>query len=166
MLRIRNNSHASRVLRCGCIRSKYRAPLRRRLPNQAQPPGPRVRISTGVMLGLVKHKTMPVYPDEAMKKGIQGDVILKIEADETGKIIWSAPVEGDPLLVDASMEALKTFRFAPYLLNGAPVKFESQLGFHFSVAENWRRSEWARRVHDDDSSRRKASAVTEIFRVA
>ncbi|MGD0824602.1 MAG: energy transducer TonB [Terriglobales bacterium] len=102
-------------------------------PNQAQPVSPRVRISTGVMLGLVKQKTLPVYPDEAMKKGIQGDVILKIEADETGKIIWSAPVQGDPLLVDASTEALKTFRFAPYLLNGAPVKFESQLGFHFSV---------------------------------
>jgi protein TonB len=76
---------------------------------------------------------MPVYPDEAMRKGIQGDVILKIEADETGKIIWSVPVEGDPLLVDASTEALKTFRFVPYLLNGTPVKFESQLGFHFSV---------------------------------
>ena len=101
--------------------------------NQAQPVSPRVRISTGVMLGLVKHKTMPVYPDEAMKKGIQGDVIFRIEADETGKIIWSAPVEGDPLLVDAGTEALKSFRFVPYLLNGTPVKFESQLGFHFSV---------------------------------
>jgi len=101
--------------------------------NQAQPVSPRVRISTGVMLHLVQHKTMPVYPDEAMRKRIQGDVILKIEADETGKIIWSVPVEGDSLLVDASTEALKTFRFVPYLLNGTPVKFESQLGFHFSV---------------------------------
>ncbi|MFY9644709.1 MAG: energy transducer TonB [Terriglobales bacterium] len=101
--------------------------------NQTQPVSPRVRISTAVMLGLVKQKTMPVYSDEAMMKGIQGDVVFKIEADETGKIIWSVPVEGDPLLVDASKEALKTFRFVPYLLNGTPVKFESQLGFHFSV---------------------------------
>ena len=29
------------------------------------------------MLGLVEHKTMPVYPDEAMKKGIQGNVIFQ-----------------------------------------------------------------------------------------
>ena len=101
--------------------------------NQAQPVGPRVRVSTGVMLGLVKQKTMPVYPDEAISKGIQGDVIFKIEVDETGRMIWSVPVEGDPLLVNASKEALKTFRFVPYLLNGTPVKFESQLGFHFSL---------------------------------
>ncbi len=104
--------------------------------NQAPPASARVRVSTGVMLGLVKQKTMPVYPDEAMNKGIQGDVIFKIEVDETGKITKitsSVPVEGDPLLVDASKEALKTFSFRPYLLNGTPVKFESQLGFHFSL---------------------------------
>ena len=102
--------------------------------NQAQPARPPViRVSTGVMLGLVEHKTMPVYPDEAMKKGIQGDVIFKIEVDETGKITASAPVEGDPLLIAASKDALRNFRFRPYLLNGTPTRVESQLGFHFSV---------------------------------
>ena len=85
------------------------------------------------MLGLVEHKTMPVYPDEAMEKRIQGDVIFKIEVDETGRIISSVPLEGDPLLVAASKDALRTFRFRPYLLNGTPTKVESQLGFHFSV---------------------------------
>ncbi|MGA7079353.1 MAG: energy transducer TonB [Terriglobales bacterium] len=88
------------------------------------------------MLGPVEHKTMPVYPDEALKKGIQGDVIFKIEVDETGKITKitsSVPAEGDRILVQAGKEALKTFSFRPYLLNGTPVKVESQLGFHFSV---------------------------------
>ncbi len=99
----------------------------------AQPVGAHVRISTRVMLGLVQNKTMPVYPDEALRKGIQGNAIFKIEVDETGKLTSSVPLEGDPLLVDASTQALKTFRFTPYLLNGTPVKFESQLGFHFSV---------------------------------
>ena len=98
--------------------------------NQSQP---RIRVSNGVMLRLVEHKTMPVYPDEAMTKGIQGDVIFKIEVDESGKMTASVPVEGDALLVAASKDALRTFRFRPYLLNGNPVKVQSQLGFHFSV---------------------------------
>jgi len=85
------------------------------------------------MLGRVEHKTMPAYPDEAMTKEIQGDVIFKIDVDETGKITASVPVEGDPLLVAASKDALRTFRFRPYLLNGTPTKVQSQLGFHFSV---------------------------------
>ncbi len=53
-----------------------------------------------------------------MKKGIQGDVVLKIDVDETGKIIGSVPVKGDPLLIDASKNALRTFHFRPYLLDG------------------------------------------------
>jgi protein TonB len=102
--------------------------------NPAPPARPlRVRVSNGVMLGLVEHKTMPVYPEEALKKGIQGDAIFKIEVDETGKIITSVPRDGDPLLLAASKDALQTFRFRPYLLNGTPVGIESQLGFHFSV---------------------------------
>jgi len=93
-----------------------------------------VRVSGGVMLGLVEHKAMPEYPEEAMRTGIQGDVIFKIAVDETGKIVLSVPVEGDPLLVAASVDALRDFRFRPYLLNGSPVGVvESQLGFHFSL---------------------------------
>ena len=102
--------------------------------SQSQPPRPsRIRVSGGVMLGLVEHKAMPEYPEEAMTKGIQGDVIFKIAVDETGKITASIPVEGDPLLVAASKDALRTFRFRPYLLNGTPTRVQSQLGFHFSV---------------------------------
>jgi hypothetical protein len=92
-----------------------------------------IRVASGVMLGLVDHRSLPVYPDEAMTKGIQGDVIFKIDVDDKGKIVLSVPVEGDPLLVAASEDALRDFRFRPYLLNGNPIRVESQLGFHFSV---------------------------------
>jgi periplasmic protein TonB len=90
-----------------------------------------VHVSTAVMLGRVEHKTMPVYPDEAMSKGIRGDVVFKIEVDEKGKIISSVPGAGDPLLIASSKDALATFRFRPYLLNGTATKVQSQLGFHF-----------------------------------
>jgi protein TonB len=85
------------------------------------------------MLGLVEHKTMPVYPDEAMKKGVQGNVVFKVEVDEAGKLASIALVEGDPLLVAASKDSLQTFRFHPYLVNGTPARVRSQLGFHFST---------------------------------
>jgi TonB family protein len=110
------------------------APSSEAPPSQAQPPRPQtVVVPNDVMLGRVEHKTMPVYPEEAMKKGIQGDVIFKIEVDETGKITSSALVTGDPLLVAASKDALRTFRFHPYLLDGTPVKVKSRLGFHFAA---------------------------------
>jgi hypothetical protein len=103
--------------------------------SQVQPRRPsKIRVSGQVILGLVERRALPKYPDEAMTKGIQGDVIFKIEVDETGKIVLSAPVEGDPLLVAASVDALRDFRFRPYLLNGTAVGVvESQLGFRFLV---------------------------------
>lgn len=100
-------------------------------PNPAPPQ--KARISTAVMLGLVEHKTMPVYPEEALTKGIQGDVIFKVEVDEAGKLVSAAPGEADPVLLAAAKDSLHTFRFRPYLLNGTPVRVESQLGFHFQV---------------------------------
>jgi len=104
--------------------------------SQAPPPS-KIRVSGAVMQGLVEHRALPRYPDEAMTKGIQGDVVFKIVVDETGKIVLSVPVEGDALLVAASVDALRDFRFRPYLLNGSPVSaVESQLGFHFSVEKN------------------------------
>ena len=63
--------------------------------------------------------------------GITGDVILQVEIDETGRVVRSLAVEGDPLLVAASVEALRDFRFRPYLLNRIPLSVESQMGFRF-----------------------------------
>jgi len=101
-----------------------------------QPNRPRmIRVAGAVMLGLIEHKALPEYPTLALTAGLQGDVIFKIVVDETGKILLSEPVEGDPLLVGASADALREFRFRPYLLNGSPIRVESQLGFHFTVSK-------------------------------
>jgi TonB family protein len=93
-----------------------------------------VRVSGAVLIGQVERKVLPQYPEEALTKGIQGDVIFSIVVDQTGKIVSSEPVKGPALLVAASAEALRNYQFRPYLVNGAPVKVESQLGFHFTLS--------------------------------
>ena len=85
------------------------------------------------MAGLVDHKVLPQYPEEALAKGIQGDVIFKINVDENGKIVGSELVQGPPLLVAATRDALRDYTFHPYLLNGTPVRVASQIGFHFTL---------------------------------
>jgi TonB family protein len=100
-----------------------------------KPPRPQmIRVSAGVLYGLVDHVEPPKYPEEALKSRTHGDVILKVVVDESGKVILSTPVEGDPLLAAASVDALRESHFRPYLLNGTPLKVESQVGFHFSVS--------------------------------
>lgn len=92
------------------------------------------QVPASAVPGMVEHKTLPQYPKEALLKGIQGDVVFKIAVDENGKIVRSQPVGGDPLLVAASKEALQDYRFHPYMVNGTPVAFESELGYHFVLS--------------------------------
>jgi TonB family protein len=103
---------------------------------QTQTPATRpqtVNVSAAVMAGLVDHKTLPQYPEEALTNGIQGDVVFKIVVDESGNIVRSEPAAGDPLLVAASADAIRDYHFRPYLLNGSAVRVESRLGFHFTL---------------------------------
>ena len=93
----------------------------------------RIRVSGGALGGLVDHEALPIYPDQALQSRTQGDVVFTILVGEGGKIISAGVVEGDPLLVAASTDALRDFRFRPYLLNGVPIQVESQLAFRFSV---------------------------------
>ena len=90
---------------------------------QVQTSRPRmIRVSGGVLGGFVDHEELPIYPDEALQAGIQGDIILAVVVDEAGRVVLSAPVKGDPLLVAASVEALRDFRFRLYRLNGIPIR--------------------------------------------
>ena len=95
-----------------------------------------VQVSAADMAGLVDNKVLPQYPAEAMAKGIEGDVVFKINVDENGKIVSSDPVQGHPLLVAATRRALRDYTFHPYLLNGAPVRVASQMGFHFTLTRD------------------------------
>lgn len=90
-------------------------------------------VSGRVIITLVEHASLPEYPEAAIKAGLKGDVIFRIIIDETGKIILSEPVAGQPLLIAASMEALREFRFRPYQLNGTPIQVESVMGVRFEL---------------------------------
>ena len=113
--------------------AQSRPPEERDNPAQTQNPVP---VPTDVMLGRFEHKVMPVYPSEAMMKGIQGEVWFNIEVGETGKIVSAEATGGDPLLIAASKEALQKSRFYAYVVNGTPVRVEAKLGFHFTLEKN------------------------------
>jgi outer membrane biosynthesis protein TonB len=100
----------------------------------SQPKRPlRIRVASGVMQGMVDHEAVPAYPDQALQSGIRGNVIFVILVNEEGKIISANAVEGDPLLIAVSTDALRQFRFRPFLLNGVPVQVETQLEYQFSL---------------------------------
>ena len=94
----------------------------------------RVRVSSGVSQGLVLRKVNPSYPDEARRKGIQGVVLLAATIDREGNIANLQLISGPPELVPAATEAVKQWRYKPYLLMGIPVEVETQIQVNFTLS--------------------------------
>ncbi len=93
----------------------------------------RIRISQGVTNGLCIHKTQPPYPILARSARIQGDVVLRAVIDKEGNIQDLQLVSGHPMLVPAAVEAVKQWRYRPYLLNGQPVEVETTITVIFTL---------------------------------
>ena len=93
----------------------------------------RVRVSQGVTTGLLIHKVEPTYPMLARSARIQGNVVLKAIIDKEGNIQDLQLVSGHPMLVPAAIQAVKQWRYRPYLLNGQPVEVETTITVIFSL---------------------------------
>jgi protein TonB len=76
---------------------------------------------------------MPVYPPEAKAARVQGDVVLKISIDTLGNVESVQLVSGDPLLSGAATDAVKQWKFKPYILNGTPVAVETKATVKFTL---------------------------------
>ena len=93
----------------------------------------RVRVSQGVEHGLLVSKVQPQYPSEAKEQGIQGEVLLQVTIDKEGNVANIQVVSGPEGLVPVSVEAVKQWKYRPYLLNGTPVEVETQVTVNFTL---------------------------------
>ena len=111
-------------------------PAPQQTPTQ-QPQAPlRVRVSQGVTQGLIVTKVQPEYPKKARKKKVQGAVLLRIFITPEGDVREVTLVSGDPLLAPAAIDAVKQWKYRPYLLQGRPVEVESQVQVNFTLSSN------------------------------
>jgi len=94
----------------------------------------RVRVSAGVTSGLLIRKIPPTYPPLARQARIQGTVILQAQISKTGDIENLQLISGHPMLAPAAIEAVKQWKYKPYLLNGEPVEVETQVQVNFTLA--------------------------------
>ena len=94
----------------------------------------RVRVSQGVIAPMIQRKVNPIYPTAARSAHVQGAVILAVLIGKDGQMLDVKPVSGSPLLIDSAVEAVKQWRYKPYLLNGTPVEVDTQITVIFSLS--------------------------------
>ena len=90
-------------------------------------------VSTGVMNGLLLNKVVPAYPAPARALHLAGTVELQATISRTGTIENLRVVSGPALLQQAAVDAVRQWRYKPYLLNGEPVEVETTINVEFRL---------------------------------
>ena len=60
--------------------------------------------------------------------------MLAAEISKEGTIQNLRVISGPPLLIQSALEAVKQWRYRPYILNGEPVEVETMVTVNFSLA--------------------------------
>lgn len=93
----------------------------------------KLRVSSGVADGLKIHDVTPAYPQMARIAHIQGDVTLQATISKSGVIENLRAVNGHPILIQAAMDAVRQWKYKPYILNGEPVEVETTVVVKFHM---------------------------------
>lgn len=93
-----------------------------------------------VAVGILVKKTVPVYPAASKANGEQGVVLLSAVIDTSGKVQnLEALASPSPALAQAALDAVRTWEYKPYLLNGQPVEVETTINVIFTLGGSARR---------------------------
>jgi len=95
----------------------------------ARPP----RVSA-MMQGYLVHRVEPMYPPLAKAARIQGPVRLQAIISKQGTIENLQVLIGHPMLVTAAVQAVRQWRYRPYVLNGEPVEVETEITVNFVLS--------------------------------
>jgi protein TonB len=90
-------------------------------------------VSQGVSQGLLYKKVATVYPPSALRMRVEGRVELMATVSKNGDITQVKVLSGDSQLSKSAVDAVRQWKYKPYLLNGEPVEIQTQVTINFKL---------------------------------
>lgn len=98
------------------------------------PPVPAsIHLSSKLVEGNLIYKSIPQYPALAKAMRAEGTVVLRAMISKTGTIENLHAIGGPQVLQQAAIDAVKTWRYRPYMLNGQAVEVETTVNVIFKL---------------------------------
>ena len=113
----------------GSMRS---APVLAKAPEPT--PAKRIRLAARVVEANLIHDVTPTYPPEAGRARIEGTVVLMAVIGKDGSVQDVRVESGLPVLAQAAVDAVKQWRYRPYLIDGEPVEVDSRITINFTLS--------------------------------
>jgi periplasmic protein TonB len=96
-------------------------------------PPKKVRVSEGVLAGMLLVPIQPLYPSIAKAAGVQGPVVIEAMISKSGTIESLRVVSGPEMLRGAAIAAIQSARYRPYRLNGEPTEVQTTITLNFRL---------------------------------
>jgi len=105
-------------------------------PATVEPPKvpTQVQVSQGISAGLLIKRVQPVYPLEARSAHIQGSVRMSAVINRNGDIADLEVLDGPIELVVSAVNAVRKWKYRPYLLKGEPVAVRTQIVVNYVLS--------------------------------
>ena len=101
----------------------HTASAQQKATNDQDPQGnTTVTISARFASGLLVKKEPPVCPPIARTRYFSGTVVVQVTITETGTVEHLSVKSGPAMLQQAALDAVKTYRYRPYLIRYKPVR--------------------------------------------
>ena len=97
-----------------------------------KPKGP-ARVSSGVVAGLKVSGSNPTYPPIAKAAHVSGAVVLHAMISKTGTITNLTVISGPEMLRSSAVDAVRGWRYKPYVLNGEPTEVDTTVTVNFNI---------------------------------
>ena len=92
---------------------------------------PPKKVTRAEAMAAVTSRTQPEYPAIARQLKLEGAVELEVTVTETGTVEEVAIVSGNPVLTKPAAEAVKKWKFTPFMQDGKAVKAQAPLTVSF-----------------------------------
>jgi TonB family protein len=76
---------------------------------------------------------VPVYPEIAKMKGVEGNVVMQAIISKDGTVKQVHVTQGDSRLRNAAMDAVYKWQYRPYRINGHPVDVATTIIVNFNL---------------------------------
>ena len=98
------------------------------------PPVKRIRVASRVVEANLIHDVAPQYPPEAGRARIEGTVVLLAVIGTDGSVKDVRVENGLPILTQAAIDAVRQWRYKPYMIDGEPVEVDSRITINFTLS--------------------------------
>ena len=96
---------------------------------------PQLTVPAETMQRRLIHEVSPEYPEAARRAKVQGTVVLDAIVGVEGTVTQLKVINGPEALSAAAADAVRWWRYEPYIVNGQPATVETTVAVKFRLAD-------------------------------